>query len=367
MFKKGRTNLSGLAKLLAAGLLLVQGHAWATECSMGERGEGGTSTIINTMAGAPIYFKTVDRLAPSETVDIAGPFEAQLSPPLWSSCDAGNDGNQMSNITYDAIGGDSASDALWPTNVDGIYYAVRIFSDTTEGSYFHLANDGWRDLPAQSTQPSHNWKAQIKIVQTSHFFGNLNNVTRLTPAMDKKIGGMSIGGHTDSDNQPWWFNVTMSTFSLPIATATCQATVVNGGTNNVDFGEIMFSSMRDGYYPNQAFNLQLKGCNNVAAIKYKVSSNKTQGTGADAVLLNTLTSNAAGGLSVAITQLFDSNPSGPGRPYINDPSYIYVPLNYDVGTSSSVDLPFIAYLLKDNTTLKAGNFKAIATFTIDYF
>ncbi|WP_187360811.1 fimbrial protein [Enterobacter asburiae] len=366
MMKQGCSKIIALAKLLAASLLLIQGHAWA-ECAMGDHGEGGTSTIVNTAAGAPIYFKTVDSLGPGEYIDIAGPFTAQLSPALWSNCSAGTDGDQMSNITYDALG--DGREALWPTNITGIYYAVRIYSDTSEGSYFQYSNDGWSDLPVHSSVASHNWAAQIKIVQSNQFIGNTNNVTRLTPGMDKKIGGMSIGGHTSTDNKPWWFNVTMSTFSLPVASSTCQAAVVNGGTNNVDFGEIMFSSIRDSFYPRQTFNLQLKGCNNVAAIKYKVSSNKTDGTsGADVLMLNILTSNAAAGVGVAIEQLFTANPSGHGEPFINDPSYIYVPLAYQVGTSSSVDLPFEATMGRDNNTpLKAGNFKAIATFTIDYF
>lgn len=85
-------------------------------------------------------------------------------------------------------------------------------------------------------------------------------------------------------------------------------------------------------------------------------------------MTNTLTSDAAAGVGVIIEQVFEANPSGHGEPFINDPSYIYVGLQYQVGANSSIDLPFMAYLKRDNNTpLKAGNFKAIATFTIDYF
>ncbi|ELW1646804.1 fimbrial protein [Enterobacter oligotrophicus] len=347
-------------------LLLVQGYAWG-ECHFGEDGEGGTSTIVNTLASSPVYFHAVPTgQFPQEGVEIGGPYEATLSPALWSDCDAGTDGEQMSNITYDAIGG--VDGAMWPTNIPGIYYAVRIYSDKNVGSYFQYSNGQWTNLPLNASQPDHSWKAQIKLIQTSEFIGNTSYATVITPKESKKIGGMSVGGHTSTDNQPWWFNVTTSTFSLPIAAATCQATVVNGGTNNVDFGEMMFSSIREGFYPRQGFNLQLKGCSNVTAIKYKVSSNNTSYTsGVGDMMTNTLTSDAAAGVGVIIEQVFEANPSGHGEPFINDPSYIYVGLQYQVGANSSIDLPFMAYLKRDNNTpLKAGNFKAIATFTIDY-
>ncbi len=364
MTNKGQSKIVALMKWLTTGLLLVCGSVQASECSFGERGEGGTSTIINTTAGAPVYFKYTDQNFPEGFTEIGGPYEAQLSPALWSSCDGGNDGYQMSNITYDAEG--TSEYALWPTNLSGIYYAVRVYSDTSSGSYFQQSFGQWQNLPVQSTQASRNWKVQIKLFQSQSYLGNPNGITTLTPAGNKKIGGMAIGDHNDSDNQPWWFEFTPASFSIPIIAPTCQAAMVNGGSNNVDFGEQMFSSIREGYYPRQDFTLQLRGCNNVVAINYRVSSNKTNNiSGVFGLLLNTLTSNAAAGVGVELNRNFPTAQGGAGQ-YINDPSYTYAPLP-NVGSSQNIDLPFTAFMHRDESSpLIAGNFKAIATFTIDY-
>ncbi|MBY6291180.1 fimbrial protein [Enterobacter bugandensis] len=354
-----------LTKIVVTALLLVQGYAQA-ECHFGARGEGGSSTIVNTIASSPVYFSPVPQgQFPSDGYEIGGPYNASLSPALWSECDSGNEGDQMSNITYGSIGGVAGN--MWPTNVTGIYYAVRIYSDNNPGSYFQTNMDGqWQDLPAHAGVKSHDWKVQIKLIQISDYHGNPTGITMITPKEAKRIGGMSIGGHTDSDNQPWWFDVTPATFSIPIAAATCQTAVVNNGTNNVDFGEIMFSTMKTGYYPNQIFNLQLRGCNNVVAINYRVSSTKVAGNAPGQLLINTLSgSNAAAGIGVSIAQEFPADRSGHGEPFINDPNYIYVPLP-QVGSNASNDLPFQASLTKDGAELKPGNFVALATFTIDY-
>ncbi|MBM0887595.1 fimbrial protein, partial [Escherichia coli] len=82
---------------------------------------------------------------------------------------------------------------------------------------------------------------------------------------------MSIGNHTDSDNLPWWFEVTTASFSIPVSASTCQTAMVNNGSNTVDFGEVMASDIRDtSFFPRKYFSLQLRGCNNVTAIQYKV-------------------------------------------------------------------------------------------------
>ncbi|MDR9889402.1 fimbrial protein [Pseudenterobacter timonensis] len=367
---KGYLTHAIWAKILATVLLLVQNYAWGDECHFGWKGEGGTSTIINTQVSSPVYFHEVPQgQYPGGGIIIGGPYEASLSPALWSKCDAGDDGDQMSNIVYGASGRGADGKTLWPTNLPGIYYAVRVYSPINSGSWFqNLQNGVWENIPVHVNHTEdHNWKIQISLVQMSTFLGNPNNITVITPKEASKIGGMAIGNHTDSDNLPWWFNVTTNSFRIPVAASTCQTAMVNNGTNNVDFGEVMFSTVRTGWYPHQAFNLQLRGCNNVVAIQYKVSSTKTDGTSKSGTLmLNTLTSNAAAGVGVSINQTFSADPSGHGEPFINDPNYIYVPLP-NAGAGASNDLPFEAYFERDQSQeLKAGNFKALATFTINY-
>ncbi len=365
MQQNGRFTLINAAKIIVASLLFIQSHAWA-ECHFGENGEGGTSTIVNTAASTPLYFTSVNQFSSSgQFFEIGGPYDAQLSPALWSRCDKGDEGEQMSNITYDAISSSGDDTALWPTNVEGIYYAVRIYSDLSNGSYFRRSNGQWMNLGVSGAGNTNNWRAQIKLYQENSFLGNFTGTTRITPKESKKIGGMSIGGHTDSDNQPWWFQVTTSTFSIPVTAATCQAAVADND-NNVDFGETLFSSLREVYLPSRTFNIQLRGCNNVVAVKYKVASSKTINTRDGLGLANTLTSDAAEGIGVVMQQNFSADPSGHGEPFINDPDFITVYLD-DVGTGVTTDLNFTTWLSRTDQPLKAGNFKAIGTFTFNYY
>ncbi|ENY9360905.1 fimbrial protein [Salmonella enterica] len=374
MKSKGRSESRVWAKLFVTGLLFVQSYAWgATECHFGDHGEGGESTIVSTkVSGAPLNFARVP-VQDSQGVVIAGPFEAALDPALWSVCDNGTDGKQMSNIVYENSGAGVDGMTLWPTNVKGIYYAVKIYSPNNEGSWFKASQSGiWSNLGVEAGNNSHDWRAQIKLVQTSDFLGNTGHITAITPQSTLRIGGMAIGergNESTNDNDPWYFRVTPSTFSIPVTTATCQSAVVhgNGGTNRVDFGEAMFSDVANqGWYPHRDFTVQLAGCNNVVAVQYRVTSQKTDGTTSNStLLLNTLTTDAASGVGVMIQGDFASNPSN--GPFINDPQWIYVNLD-NVGANVTNDkLNFEAYFRKqDGVTLKAGNFEAVATFEINY-
>lgn len=372
MNKKGYQHCHVIIKMMTALLFLTYASAsMAKECRFGQEGEGGSSTIINGSSGTPVYFNRFDG-RPGMT-QIGGVYEASLSPALWSSCSAGNDGDTMENITYDNSGADNDT-AVWPTNIPGIYYAVRVYSDNNTGAWFDPSFGQWESLGVHASNESYDWKVQIKLYQNSgEFTGNMNGATKITPKASARIGGMSIGSHTDSNNQPWYFNVTTSSFSIPLAASTCKVATVNNGTNNVDFGEEMFSSIRTGFFPRKDFSLQLQGCNNVVAIKLKVSAAVT---GSDKTRLgNTLTSNAAKGLQIELEKQFITEPTSGLE--VNDGAYAYTSLEgfhddsgnwYEVGTNSSVNLPFMAFMGRNyNEPLTAGNYKGIATFSINYY
>lgn len=364
MNKQGYLYCQRIIKTMMALLFLVHGGAYA-ECHFGQHGEGGASTIVNGTSSSPLYFKELNNDS-SSMREIGTVYSAALSPALWSECDAGNDGDGMENITYGTLGSSNDGYALWPTNVTGIYYAVRVYSDNNTGAWF-VQSPAWSSLGVSAGNVSHDWKIQIKLYQSQEFTGNMNGATKITPQASTRIGGMSIGGHTDSDNQPWYFDVTTASFSIPISASTCQIVTVNDGSNNVDFGEVMFSSVRDGFYPRKSFNLQFRGCNNVIATKMKISATKTASN--DKTLLgNTLTSNAAEGVGIHIEKLFSTNPST--GLVVNDNAFAYVAFqgSYVVGTSESKDLAFDALMYRDwSTALKAGNYKGLATFTVNYF
>lgn len=370
MYQKGYQYCLIIIKMMTALLFLTYASAsLAWECHFGDRGEGGASTIINGTASTPVYFNT-QSTRPGMT-QFGGVYEASLSPALWSRCDGGTDGDTMQNITYGNSNADNDT-AVWPTNITGIYYAVRVYSDNNPGAWFSTALGQWESLGVKAPNESDNWKVQIKLYQNSgEFTGNMNGATMITPKASARIGGMSIGIHTDSDNQPWYFDVTPSSFSIPVTNSTCKVATVNDGTNNVDFGEAMFSSIREGYFPRRSFDLQLQGCNNVVAIKLKVSAAKTIAN--DRTLLgNTLTSNAATGIAIQLDKNFLTNPVSL---VVNDGNYVYVPLDscyegscYQVGPNASAKLPFTAFLQRDySQPLSAGNFKGVATFSINYY
>lgn len=363
MKKKGCMHCQRIIKMMMFLLIFIHASAYADrECTFGDQGEGGASTIVNGTSSSPVYFATLSMT--TEMRQIGGVYDAALSPALWSSCRTGNDGYGMEDITYDANG--TREYALWPTNITGIYYAVRVYSDNNTGAWFQQSHGSWASLGVESQNESHNWKIQLKLFQSPEFTGNLNGATKITPQASKRIGGMTIGSHTDSNNKPWYFDVTTTSFSIPVAAATCQVLTVNDGTNNVDFSEVMFSSVREGFFPRKSFNLQFKGCNNVAAVNLKISANKTTSTDKSR-LGNTLTSNAATGVSVELDKMFSTNPAN--GLVVNDGAFAFVPFdsNYEIGPSASKELQFYAYLNRDySQPLKAGNFKGIATFTVNY-
>jgi type 1 fimbria pilin len=365
MNKKGYMYCQRIIKMLMVLLFLMHASAYAYECRFGDHGEGGSSTIVNGTSSSPVYFLALDMGTAMR--QIGGVYDASLSPALWSSCSAGNDGFGMDNITYDASG--TGDYAVWPTNITGIYYAVRVYSDNNTGAWFKQSFGNWIPLDVESNNASHDWKIQIKLYQSPEFTGNLNGATKITPQASKRIGGMSIGDRSgsNSNNQPWFFDITTASFSIPVSASTCQVVTVDDGSNNVDFGEIMFSSIRDGFYPKRPFNLQFRGCNNVVAAKMKISATTT--TSNDNTLLgNTLTSNAAEGIGVHIEKMFSTTPSTGLVVNDNTSTYVSFEGSYVVGTSASKDLEFYAYIYRDlSKALKAGNFKGLATFTVNYY
>lgn len=366
MFKKLTGRLT-LTTLLLAGFLLAQGQANAAiECRFGS-GSGGTTTLTGG-TGAVMYFKPVGESYGSDDYTQLGTYDATLSPELTSHCSNGNDGENLNSKSVNAIGFNG--EALYPTNVSNVYYSVKIYS-SAGGGYFAYSNDSWTVIdPDQNNERWNNqtWKAQVTLFQTKGAFtGNVNHVSYITPKDSRTIGYMAIGDPNDSNNQPWTFNVTPSSFSIPVAAATCQAAMVNNGTNNVDFGDFMSSSLRDGYWPTVPFTLNLKNCSNLVGIRYKVTASKTSkydGTGRT-MLGNTLSgAGASSGVGVEIEAgAFES--SDPTGPYINDANYIFAPFS-SVSTSVTHALGFNAYMRKDGNAVVAGNYKGVATFIIEY-
>lgn len=355
--------------LLSVTLLILSFNVSARECHLAEKGKAGTMAL-NGGGTNPISFHYV-------ADDISGSiheltyFAPLLDHELWTYCDAGNDGVAFYMNTTEASRVSAADGrALYPTNIDGIYYAVKLYSTGGGGGYFPSSNGGsWVmvDSGSESYWDSKQMKATVTLYQGGGFAGNINNISAITPKDSRTLGQIRIGTADSDDNNPWTINVTPTSFSVPVYAATCSAVSANNGTNNVDFGEIMMSSLRDGYWPYQNFTLQMKYCTNTVWMRFKLSSTTSTTEGNGYMLLkNTLSgSNAAKGIGVyvqtnAITR-DGTNAFKPG-------AEIWSPMT-SVTNNSSYDLPFYArmYSLGDGSTVTAGEFKAIGTFTIDYF
>jgi type 1 fimbria pilin len=298
-------------------------------------------------------------------------FDPSLDHELWTYCDAGNDGMAFYMNTTEASRVNSADDrALYPTNIDNIYYAVKLYSTGGRGGYFPTSNTGtWVmvDSGSESDWDSQHMKATVTLYQGSGFTGNLNNVSAITPKDSRTLGQIRLGTADSTDNNPWTINVTPTSFSVPVYAATCSAVSANNGTNNVDFGEIMMSSLRDRYWPYQNFTLQMRYCTNTVWMRFKLSSTaSTTESNGYMLLKNTLSgSNAAKGIGVYVQTNVKTRD---GENAFKPGAEIWSPMT-SVSNNSSFDLPFYAriYALNDGSTVTAGEFKAIGTFTIDYF
>lgn len=354
--------------LLSVTLLVLSFNVSARECRLGQNGQAGTMAL-NGGGTNPISFHYVSDDISGSIYELTY-FDPSLDHELWTYCGLGNDGVAFYMNTTEASRVSAADGrALYPTNVDGIYYAVKMYSTGGGGGYFPSSNGGsWvmTDSGSESYWDSKQMKATVTLYQGGGFAGNVNNVSAITPKDSRTIGQIRIG-NADSNNNPWTINVTPTSFSVPVYAATCSAVSANNGTNNVDFGEIMMSSLRDGYWPYQNFTLQMKYCTNTVWMRFKLSSTASTTDGNGYMLLkNTLSgSNAAKGIGVYVqTNAITRDGSNAFKPGVE----IWSPMT-SVTNNSAYDLPFYAriYSLNDGSTVTAGNFKAIGTFTIDYF
>ena len=341
----------------------------AKECHLAQNGKGGTMTLNGGSPSSPQIFASVAGDRGGIPKHELSTFNALLDHDLWSYCDAGNDGvGFFVNTNPNSAIVSENGRALFPTNVDGIYYAVKIYSTGGGGGYFPQPNAGnWTlvDSGDRAYWDSKQIKADVTLYQEVSFPGNLNGVSTITPKDSRSLGLIRIGTEDSDDNNPWDIHVTPSSFSVQVMAATCRSASVNNGTNNVDFGDIMFSALKDGRWTETPFILRLNGCNNTVWVRMKLTTPKSElnAAGNWTLMTNTLTgSDAATGIGVELISKFttaDGLNLQPGSEIWSPPT--------NVGTAQSYDYSFNAYLSRTSGELKPGRFKAIGTFSIDYF
>ncbi|KJQ38007.1 hypothetical protein VE21_16030 [Enterobacter bugandensis] len=366
----GRWSFLSFIKMALVGWLSLQGQAWAKECKFSDGG-GGTTTLVNGSYPQGIRWAAWDGV--SNMRELAT-FELNLSPTLTSKCTfAGNDGQQLkekdpNDYTYLHGRGpqvDGGMGNYYSTNIEGVVFSVKIFS-SAGGGYFGDGNmepSGWSTLVSPGPDyywDNQTWKAKVTIWQDAREFlyanGNRNNNRYITPAASFPLGQMAIGTPTDSNNQPWTFMVTPTTFQVPIVTSTCQTAQLDKG-NNIDLGEYMMSDFNVSPRTTN-FRVQILGCDNVWAVDVKLQANKTTGS-QNELLGNTLTGGAEG-VGVQL-YAYNSTPLPP-----NGLAFT----RYTTATAPGSDfgmMDFSAQLVKDGKPMKAGEFKAVATINLSYY
>nr|WP_318382929.1 fimbrial protein [uncultured Enterobacter sp.] len=335
----------------------------AVECRMAS-GHGGTYTLANGASSDTIRWEVKNGYAETllATVNLT------LSPTLKSECSLGNDGEiltaKVDNSNAPRAAAADGNATLYRTNIPGIYFDVKIYTDGG-GDFFKISGaypDGW-----EIVEPDHNderwdnktWKALVHIYQYhGDFKGNKDGATVLTPDGSFNVGQIAIGNRNDSNNKPVTISVTPSSFQIPIVNTTCQAATLNDGATNIDLGDYMLSDFN--VSPTSlAFSVQLKGCNNLYAADMKFTTNTTAGP--DGGLLgNTLQTNAAAGVGVKILMGSVQIPPNAGT---------FTRYSKNTGTDvNSGDMIILnAQLVKDGSPMKAGDFKAVSTFVLNYY
>lgn len=355
---------------LLAVLLITAGPAHAAiECRFDD-GSGGTTTLVNGISSNNIRWSQSSGPMNSSDEVLLATVELTLSPSLQSTCSMGNDGEVLKEKPDDAyVRAASAYDdnANWYyTNIPGIYFTAKIYSDAG-GGFFKSSNsssdDGWVVVEADHNDErwkNKTWKALIHIYQYNYeFSGNTTGITTLTPKASFSLGQMAIGDRTDSNNKPWTFNVTPSSFQIPIITTTCQAAALSDGSTNIDLGDYMLADFNQSTR-TQDVTVQLKGCNNLFGVDVKITSNKTTGSG-NVLLGNTLTSNAASGVGVKLL-------SGWSYSQLIPNSSLETRYDFNTGSNTTANVfSFNAQLVKDGNPMKAGEFKAAATVLMSYY
>lgn len=366
MFIAQRTPARRFHFLLAALLLAADPAHAAVECRFGN-GDGGTTTLVNGISSNNIRWSQSGGPLSSGDDTLLATVNLTLSPSLQSTCSVGGDGEvlkEKADTSY--VRGASTYDdkaVLYYTNIPGIYFTAKIYSDAGGGFFKNtgVTTDGWETLEADHNDErwkNKTWKALIHIYQDNYeFAGNISGISTLTPKTSFTLGQMAIGDRTARNNKPWTFNVTPSSFQIPIITTTCQAAALDNGSTNIDLGDYMLADFNQSTR-SQYFTIQLQNCNNLFAVDMKITSNKTTGSSND-LLGNTLTSNAASGVGVKIM-------SGYNQLIPNGYNKIYYGSNTGSGTTASL-VTFSAQLIKDGNPMKAGEFKAAATVSMTYY
>ncbi|EGK7349143.1 fimbrial protein StkG [Salmonella enterica subsp. enterica serovar Ituri] len=333
-------------------------HA-AMECKFND---GNTRTIMPGMSTMIVPLPPGTISVPTQ---ISPTILLEFDTPLQSSCNVGNDGESVWQMTDNALlWGNVNGHATFRTNVEGIYYTLAIYPDANTvtawfppqaGSYYETG-DANND---EGVVNARYWHARMDIYQDPTFKGLPTNVVFLTAA-GGMLGHAVIGDPhtgTESDHPRVPININDMSFQLPLHAPSC----VLRAPTTVDLGDWYRSDLENDNTTEVSFKIE-GSCANVIEVDAKVVSEHTTSDGA--LFTNSITSNssvtAAKGVGVklrtpAYSQIHNnqSETIAAGNP-IGAPVY-------------QVSATYNAKLVKTNTeAVTPGVFGTTITFQVTY-
>ncbi|MHA1054136.1 fimbrial protein StkG [Enterobacter mori] len=286
------------SKRLMALFVLLTLSAFDTSAAVECQVNSSDTRSVGDFTGAKPTLQTMDNV--SAPTSISALYSLDLSPLLRSTCDAGNDGENIFTLTQASLQvGSVDGKALFKTNVTGIAYALAFRTKGTGVTAYFAPNTTWFLTLHMNDQDKllqlQNWEAAVEFYQLPSFAGIPANVVSIGPA-GGTIGKFTIGdpNETEEDHPKPTITIANMAFTTPIEKPTCTLTA----PKSVDLGTYGVSDLENDNTLSTLVTVS-GNCSNTRQISIKLSTSKT--TGSDGTLLaNTASSNAAKGVGVLL-------------------------------------------------------------------
>ena len=341
-------------------------HA-AMECKFND---GNTRTIMPGMSTMIVPLPPGTISVPTQ---ISPTILLEFDTPLQSSCNVGNDGKSVWQMTDNALlWGNVNGHATFRTNVEGIYYTLAIYPDAnTVTAWFPPQAGGYYETGDANNDEgvvnARYWHARMDIYQDPTFKGLPTNVEFLTAA-GGMLGHAVIGDPhtgTESDHPRVPININDMSFQLPLHAPTCAFQA----PTTVNLGDWYREDLNNDN--TTAVKFKITGsCVNTKAVYAKVASSNFDDS--SQLFTNSIVSNssvtAAKGVGVLLAGPDDSR----GLPQYSHitPDYrmtLAIGDNVNVDPVYQVNAEFSAKLVKTNTeVVTSGVFGTSVTFQVTY-
>jgi type 1 fimbria pilin len=242
----------------------------------------------------------------STPVQISSTIIMETTPALKSHCAVGNDGENVYQMTNNAMLISSIDNkAAFRTNVPGIEYTVAFYPDGNAlTAWFPLNAGSWYMTgdahDNEDALDGKTWHVRVDIYQTNGFAGIPDNVNYLSIGSGP-IGQIILGnpsGTTTEDHPRPLVNLSEMSFNVPLDRPTCALRM----PYTVNLGDWTPAEVENGTTTVVPVNVT-GTCTNTHNVSYTMSSANT--TDDKKYFTNSLESNAsvtaAGGVGVKIT------------------------------------------------------------------